>query len=78
MRALLRVDPWVPRREVFFAPAWPEQYGPIRVHNLPIGNSRVTISVSPDGAGLTGLTDRIEVIHSPRPPVTDVHPAGGF
>ncbi|MCW2566442.1 MAG: hypothetical protein JWN54_539 [Mycobacterium sp.] len=78
MRALLRVDPWVPRHELFFAPAWPERYGPIRVHNLPIGNSRVTISVGPDGAGLTGLSDRIEVIHAPRPPVTDIQPAGGF
>jgi glycogen debranching enzyme len=78
LRALLRVDPWVPRHEVFFAPAWPERYGPIRVHNLPIGNSRVTISVGPDGAGLHGLTDRIEVIHSPRPPVTEIHPAGGL
>jgi glycogen debranching enzyme len=78
LRALLRVDPWVPRHEVFFAPAWPERYGPIRVHNLPIGNSRVTISAGPDGAGLHGLTDRIEVIHSPRPPVTEIHPAGGL
>jgi glycogen debranching enzyme len=77
MRALLRLDPWVPRREVFFAPAWPERYGPVRIHNLPLGGSRVTLGVGSTGAELSGLSTNIEVVYKPRPPVAEVSPPGG-
>jgi glycogen debranching enzyme len=78
MRALLQVDPWIPRRQIWFAPAWPDRYGPIKVHNLAIGEHRVTLSVGPDGAGITGLTGDLEVIYAPRGPAGEVASAGGY
>jgi glycogen debranching enzyme len=78
MRALLRVDPWIPRRQIWFAPAWPDRYGPIKVHNLAIGNHRVTLSVGPDGAGITGLTGDLEIIYAPRGPASEVTATGGL
>jgi glycogen debranching enzyme len=79
MRALLGIDPWIPRREIWFSPAWPESYGAIRIHNLAVGNSRVTLSVDSDGsAGLSGLTDRIEVIHSRRGPASEMEVGDGI
>jgi glycogen debranching enzyme len=77
MRALLGLDPWIPRRQIWFAPAWPERYGPIRIHNLPVGKGRVTLSVDESGAGVSGLADNIEVIHSPRGPASEMPLKGG-
>jgi hypothetical protein len=77
MRALLGLDPWIPRRQIWFAPAWPERYGPVRIHNLPVGKGRVTLSVDESGAGVSGLADNIEVIHSPRGPASEMPLKGG-
>jgi glycogen debranching enzyme len=78
MRALLGVDPWVPRRQVFFSPEWPDRYGPLTIQNLHVGAGHVTVHVGPDGASLTGLPPDIEVVRAPRGRLADVHPARGL
>ncbi|HEY0485385.1 MAG TPA: glycogen debranching N-terminal domain-containing protein [Mycobacteriales bacterium] len=78
MRALLGVDPWVPRHQVWFAPAWPDRYGPVTIHNLRVGASRATLSVGRDGATITGLPADVEVVRTPRGRLADIRPSGGF
>jgi glycogen debranching enzyme len=77
MRALLGLDPWLPRRQVYFSPAWPERYGPIRIHNLQVGSGRVTLGVDNDGAVLTGLLPGIDIIRARRGPAAEMRLTGG-
>jgi glycogen debranching enzyme len=77
MRMLLRLEPRMPRDKVWFAPAWPARYGPVRVHDLPLGGRRVTLVIDGDRAELEGLPDGVEVIREPRPPVEPARPGHG-
>jgi glycogen debranching enzyme len=77
MRMLLRLEPRMPRDKVWFAPAWPARYGPVRVHDLPLGGRRVTLVIDGDRAELEGLPDGVEVIREPRPPVEPARPGQG-
>ncbi|HEY4602706.1 MAG TPA: glycogen debranching N-terminal domain-containing protein [Blastococcus sp.] len=69
MRMLLRLEPRMPRDKVWFAPAWPARYGPLRIHDLPLGGRRVTLVVDGDRAELEGLPEGVEVVRRPRPPL---------
>jgi glycogen debranching enzyme len=68
MRALLRLDPWTSQHRVWFAPAWPAGYGPLRIHNLPLGGARVALGVDGSAAELAGLPDDIELVRDPGGP----------
>jgi glycogen debranching enzyme len=68
MRALLRLDPWASQHRVWFAPAWPAGYGPLRIHNLPLGGARVALGVDGSAAELAGLPDDIELVRDPGGP----------
>jgi glycogen debranching enzyme len=74
MRLLLRLEPRIPRGKVWFAPAWPKRYGPLKIHDLPLGGKRVTLVVDGDRAELEGLPDGVDVIRRPRPPVEPARP----
>jgi glycogen debranching enzyme len=74
MRLLLRLEPRIPRGKVWFAPAWPKRYGPLKIHDLPLGGQRVTLVVDGDRAELEGLPDGVDVIRRPRPPVEPARP----
>ena len=70
MKALLRLDPCMSKRELWFAPAWPAGYGPLRMHNIPFGSSRVTLTVDEAGARLSGVAPDVTVISEPRSALT--------
>jgi glycogen debranching enzyme len=80
VRALLRVDPCMSERRLWFAPAWPERYGPLTIQNVALGGERVTISIDSGGARLAGVPDGVQVLEEPRPPLStmlpDASPAG--
>jgi glycogen debranching enzyme len=75
MRALLRLDPWASQHRVWFAPAWPPGYGPLRIDNLPLGGARVALAVDGSSAELAGLPDEMKLIRQPRRPLTAALPA---
>ncbi|WP_222270525.1 amylo-alpha-1,6-glucosidase [Modestobacter marinus] len=60
VRLLLRLEPRV--GEVWFEPAWPDRYGPIRINDVPLAGRRVTLTVDQDGARLEGLPDGVPVV----------------
>jgi glycogen debranching enzyme len=77
VRALLRTDPCMSHRRVFFAPAWPERYGPLSIRNLALGQGRLSINVDGGRPELDGVPAGMEVLLEPRPPLTTVLPHGG-
>jgi hypothetical protein len=70
LRTLLRFDPWVPSARLWCDPAVPPRLLPLRVDGLHLAGSAVTVSVDDDGWDLTGLPAGVELIRSPRNPVT--------
>jgi glycogen debranching enzyme len=70
LRTLLRFDPWIPFGRVWCAPAVPDRYLPLRIEQLRLAGAAVTIDVRRDGWSLDGLPDGIELIRSPRQPLT--------
>jgi glycogen debranching enzyme len=77
MRMLLRLEPRMPRDEIWFDPAWPARYGPLRIHHLPLGGRRVGLVVDGDEAELEGLPAGIQVIRRPRAPLLPARPGTG-
>ncbi|MFD3808673.1 glycogen debranching N-terminal domain-containing protein [Streptomyces sp. NPDC058611] len=69
VRALLRLDPWMPHRQVWVAPAWPERYGRLHVHNLPLAGGRAELWVDGRSTRLEGLPADVEVIQQPLRPL---------
>ena len=76
MKALLRVDPCLARRELRFDPAWPPEYGRLEIHDLLLGSHRVGLRVDGAEAELIGVPDDLRVIHSARSPLTRLLGAG--
>jgi glycogen debranching enzyme len=76
MKALLRLDPAPGGQQVWFDPVWPQRYGALEIHNIPLGRNRIGLRVDPgadgaDGAAeLTGVPGDVEVIRAARPPLT--------
>jgi glycogen debranching enzyme len=77
MRMLLRLEPRMPRDEVWFDPAWPGRYGRLRIHDLPLGDRRVSLVVDEARAELDGLPEEVAVIRRPRPPLEPARPGRG-
>jgi glycogen debranching enzyme len=73
LRTLLRFDPWVPYGKTWLAPQVPESIGELRVEGIPLAGSRVDVEVAADGkVTLEGLPEGIELVETPRHPVTAV------
>ena len=70
LRSLLRFDPWIPHRKVWLAPDLPDELGEIRVGRIPLAGVRVSIEVANGNTKIEGLPAEIEVISSPRDPLT--------
>jgi hypothetical protein len=70
LRTLLRLDPWVPRKKVWLAPAIPAELGNLRVANIPLGGTRVSVEVVEGNVKVEGLAPDLEVISGPRFPLT--------
>lgn len=66
MRTLLRLDPCVPSNRVWLAPALPHDFGHLRVENVPLAGSRVSIEVSKQGVVVAGLRDDLILEQEPR------------
>jgi glycogen debranching enzyme len=77
LRMLLRLEPRMPRDEIWFDPAWPARYGPLRIHHLPLGGRRVGLVVDGDEAELAGLPAGIQVIRRSRAPLLPARPGTG-
>ena len=69
MRLLLRLEPRMPQDEVWFAPAWPQEYGALTIHDLPLGSRRATLSAGDGDPLLTGLPEGVTWIRAARPPL---------
>jgi glycogen debranching enzyme len=72
VRLLLRLEPRTVG-DVWFDPAWPDRFGPITIHDLPLGGRRVTLIVDEQGARLEGLPEGVSVVHGSRPPAGPAH-----
>jgi glycogen debranching enzyme len=70
VRTLLRLDPCVPDGVVHFAPAWPEEYGPLAVRNLRLAERLTSLTVHGARSRLTGLGRDIAVVPAPRDPIS--------
>jgi hypothetical protein len=77
MRMLLRLEPRMPRDEVWFDPAWPARYGRLRINHLPLGGRRVGLIIDGGTAELQGLPEGVRVIRRPRPPLSPARPGRG-
>jgi glycogen debranching enzyme len=77
MRMLARLEPRMPRDEVWFDPAWPARYGRLRIHDLLLGGRRVTLVIDGDRSELEGLPEVVQVIRRSRPPLLPGRPGRG-
>jgi glycogen debranching enzyme len=77
VRALLRIDPCMSHRRVFFDPAWPARYGTLTVRNLALGSGRLSISIDGGEPRLEGVPDDVEVLLRPRPALSSLVREGG-
>jgi glycogen debranching enzyme len=69
LRALLRFDPQGPGGALWCAPALPERFCPLRVSNLAVCGSTLTIDVTDrDTWEVTGLAPGQRLLRQPRPP----------
>ena len=66
VRTLLRLDVSMPTSEVWLAPAFPKEFGHIRIENMKVGSGRVAISVDGDDARISGLPSGVTLHRSPR------------
>jgi glycogen debranching enzyme len=70
LRAILRLDPWVPHGQIWMAPKLLPGMTELRVRNINLGGARVNVSVTEKGAEVEGLPDGIELVTEPRNPMT--------
>jgi glycogen debranching enzyme len=70
LRTLLRLDPWVPHGKVWLSPVLPEEIGELRVDRIPLAGRRVSVTVSEGNVKVDGLPPEVELITTPRHPLT--------
>lgn len=61
VRVLLGLEPEIPERRVSLAPAWPERFGALTIHDLQLGGAAATLQVDRNGVRLLGLPEDISV-----------------
>ncbi|MHB8220277.1 MAG: amylo-alpha-1,6-glucosidase [Acidimicrobiales bacterium] len=72
LRTLLRLDPWIPYSKTWLAPMVPEAFGSLRVEGIPLAGARVDVEVVDGTVKVDGMPEGIELVRSPRHPVTAV------
>jgi len=70
LRSILRLDPWVPHDKVWIDPVLPPPITRLRVDRIPLAGSRVTVEVDSQGVCVEGLPAGIDLVQSPRDPLT--------
>ena len=75
LRSILRLDPWVPHGQIWMAPKLLPGMTQLRVDNIAVGGSRVTVIVDETGTTVEGLPDGIKLVTEPRDPLTAATPA---
>ena len=70
LRAMLRLDPWLPHGKVWMAPALPPSVRSLRISNIRLGASTATISVVDGTVSVEGLPPGVEWINRARKPLT--------
>ncbi|MEO7837015.1 MAG: glycogen debranching N-terminal domain-containing protein [Acidimicrobiales bacterium] len=70
LRTLLRLEPWVPHGKVWLAPALPPEIRRLRVERVPLAGRRVNIEVVNGEVAVEGLPSELELITTPRDPLT--------
>lgn len=70
LRAILRLDPWVPHGQIWMAPELPPGMTELHVDNIALGGGRVRVSVTENGTKVDGLPADIELVTSAREPIT--------
>ncbi|MCW2839336.1 MAG: Amylo-alpha,6-glucosidase [Aeromicrobium sp.] len=66
MRTLLRFDPQLPDGELWVDPVLPSTFTPLRVEGVALGDARIDLEVTADGAVVEGAPDGVNVRHGPR------------
>ncbi|MEY2467668.1 MAG: hypothetical protein QOF21_366 [Actinomycetota bacterium] len=70
LRSILRLDPWVPHGQIWIAPRLLPGMTSLRVDNIALGGSRVTVVVDEKGVSVEGLPEGLELVTKPRDPLT--------
>jgi glycogen debranching enzyme len=70
LRLLLRLDPWLPQRQLCLAPALPAWLGRLRVEGIPLGGRRVDVSVEEGTTLVSGLAEDLDLDPHPRSALT--------
>jgi glycogen debranching enzyme len=66
VRTLLRFDPCVPEGKVHLDPALPESIPELHLEGVPLGDARLSVSVSATEAQVDGLPEGIELVRAAR------------
>ena len=69
LRTMLRLDPWAPHGKIWIAPELPEGIDHLQVDGIRIGDRTLSVTVT-DGEPEIGGTGDLDVIRSPRQPLT--------
>ncbi|HZA79819.1 MAG TPA: glycogen debranching N-terminal domain-containing protein [Acidimicrobiales bacterium] len=70
LRALLRLDPWIPQGKLWLDPVLPAAIRRLRVQRIPLLGGRVTVTVEDGNVEVADLPPGIELISAPRHPLT--------
>ena len=63
IRTLLRFDPHLPQDELWVDPVLPPAFTPLRVEGVALGDARIDLAVSADGAVVEGAPSGVDVRH---------------
>jgi glycogen debranching enzyme len=74
LRTLLRLDPWIPYKKTWLAPALPPGFGDLRIERFTLAGARVSLHASAGRARVSGWPEDIELIEDPRSPLTEITP----
>ena len=74
LRALLRLDPWIPQGELRVAPVVPSAYLPLRLDRVAMAGRRISVEVTDAGVDVDGFGPEVTVVREPRAPGTAMLP----
>lgn len=74
LRLLLRLDPWLPNRQLCLAPDLPSWLGSLRVEGIPVGADRMDVSIENGTTTVSGLPSDLDIDRRPRTSRTSLLP----